>query len=68
LQNINDQLIEMRTYYSTKEKKYSYLEFIEQISEEKMEIQKKLIDLRNEISKLKPTLKLIESDIKEIKV
>jgi len=68
LQNINDQLIEMRTYYSTKEKKYSYLEFIEQISEEKMEIQKKLIDLRNEISKLKPTLKLIESDIKEVKV
>lgn len=68
LQNISAQLIEMKTYYSTKEKKYNYLKYVESIIEREKEIQESLIAFREEIKRVKSRLELIEMDIKEIKV
>lgn len=68
LQNISAQLTEMKTYYSTKEKKYNYLKYVESIIEREKEIQESLIAFREEIKRVKLRLELIEMDIKEIKV
>jgi len=68
LQNISDQIIEMKTYYSTKEKKYNYLKYVESIIEREKDIQESLIASREEIKRVKSRLELIEMDIKEIKV
>jgi len=58
----------MKTYYSTKEKKYNYLKYVESIIEREKDIQESLIASREEIKRVKSRLELIEMDIKEIKV
>ena len=53
LKNIDKKLSEIKNYYSGKNKKYSYLEFIEKVSfnEDNIvdEIQNSLLDLRKEL-------------------
>lgn len=69
LEKINTKLRDLKMYYSGKEKKNSYLEFIEKISfnEEGIvdKIQKSLIELRKELVKInEQIIKLTEKELK----
>jgi hypothetical protein len=74
IKNIDKKLIEIKNYYSGKNKKYSYLEFIEKVSFNEdnivdeiqnslVALRKELVDINNEISNLtKKDLKLLDLD------
>jgi len=74
IKNIDKKLLEIKNYYSGKNKKYSYLEFIEKVSFNEdnivdeiqnslLALRKELIDINNELSKLtKKDVKLLNLD------
>ncbi len=74
IKNIDKKLLEIKNYYSGKNKKYSYLEFIEKVSFNEdnivdevqnslLALRKELIDINNELSKLtKKDIKLLNLD------
>lgn len=71
LREIDNRLMEIRNYYSGKDKKYSYLEFIEKVSFNEDDIVNKignsLIELRKEIVKINEVIsKLTKKKVKLI--
>lgn len=69
LEEIDEKLMEIRTYYSGKNKKFSYLEFIEKVSFNEDDIVNTignaLIDLRKEIVKINDEIsKLTKKEVK----
>lgn len=70
IKNIDQKLIEIKSYYSGKNKAYGYLEFIERVSynEEDIvdKIQESLLSLRGELMKIND--EILKIKIKEIKL
>ncbi len=69
IEQINNKLIDLKKYYSGKNKNYSYLEFIEKVSfnEDGLvnRIQNSLIDLRKELVKINEQIsKITEKELK----
>ncbi len=69
IEQINNKLIDLKKYYSGKNKKYGYLEFIEKVSfnEDGLvnHIQNSLIDLRKELVKINEQIsKMTEKELK----
>jgi len=74
MEEIDDKLLNIKSYYSGKKKQYSYLEFIEKISfneddivdkiqDALVDLRKKLIEINNTVSKLtKKDIKLLNLD------
>lgn len=74
MEKIDDKLSEIKSYYSGKNKKYSYMKFIENISfnednivdkiqDELISLRKEIVEINNEISKLtKKDVKLLNLD------
>ena len=66
MENLNKELKEIKSYYSGKNRKYSYLEFLEKIPELKEEIQKLLITTKNDIEYLIKMMSSIENQLIKI--
>lgn len=66
MENLNKELKEIKSYYSGKNRKYNYLEFLEKIPEIKDEIQKLLISAKSNIEYIIEMMSSIESQLIKI--
>ncbi len=66
MENLNKELKEIKSYYSGKNRKYNYLEFLEKIPELKDEIQKLLLTTKSNIEYIIEMMSSIESQLIKI--
>ncbi len=66
MENLNPQLTEIKSYYTGKNRKYGYLEFLEKIPELKDEIQELLISTKSNVEYIIEMMSSIESELIKI--
>ena len=66
MDNLNEQLKEIKSYYSGKNRKYGYLEYLEKIPELKDEIQVLLISTKNNVEYIIEMMSSIEDELIKI--
>ncbi len=66
MENLNAQLTEIKSYYTGKNRKYGYLEFLEKIPELKDEIQQSLISTKSNVEYIIEMMSSIESQLIKI--